>query len=162
MARPVECMAWLDPAIVDGELVEFLVAVCATRRDRTRLRSRPARCVAHWSACERSCSSYKNRLGNGFTSRRLHSCNDSHRRCFSLEFPLAPALPSRPRTLCRRSTRILFAKTKTSRRLLHAPARTHAHNRGLCFANSRRASFPPRLDFSRPRPWVADGRVAPT
>ena len=27
MARPVECMAWLDPAIVDGELVEFFVAV---------------------------------------------------------------------------------------------------------------------------------------
>src|SRR6478672_707812 len=162
MARPVECMAWLDPAIVDGELVEFFVAVCATRRDRTRLRSRPARCAAHWISCERSRPPEENSLGNGFASRRLHSRNDSHRRCFPLEFPLAAPTPSRPRTLCRRSTRILFAKTKTSRRLLHAPARNHAHNRGLCFANSRRASLPPGLDFSRPRPWVADGRVAPT
>ena len=91
MARPVECMARLDPAIVDGELVEFFVAVCATRRDRTRLRSRPARCAAHWVSCERSRPPEENSLGDGFAFRRFHSCNDSHRRCFSLEFPLAAA-----------------------------------------------------------------------
>ena len=52
MARPVECMARPDPAVVDGELVEFFVAVRATSRDRTCLRSRPAQRVADWIFCE--------------------------------------------------------------------------------------------------------------
>ena len=46
MARPVECMAWPDPAVVDGELVEFFVAVsCHTARQNSpAVSSRPPRC----------------------------------------------------------------------------------------------------------------------
>ncbi len=101
MARPVECMARPNPAIMDGELVEFFFAVGAAWRDRTRLRSRPAHRVADWVSCERSRHPEENSLGNGFAFRRLHSCNESHRRCFPLEFSLAPPTPSRPRPLCR-------------------------------------------------------------
>src|SRR5213076_3022758 len=43
MAHPVECMAGLDPAIVDGDLVGFFIAVHTKWRDRTCLRSHPPR-----------------------------------------------------------------------------------------------------------------------
>src|SRR5260370_24632915 len=111
MACWVERMAWLDRAIVDGELDEFLVAAFAAHRDGTGLWSRPARRTADWISRKRPCPSQKNSLETGFASRRLHSGDDSHRGSFPLEFPLAPALPSPPRPLCRRSTRIVFAET---------------------------------------------------
>ena len=137
MARPVECMARLDPAIVDSELVGFFIAPYTTRRDGTCLRSRAARRSADWISREWSCPVEKNSLGNGLASRRLHSDDDAYCQRFPLEFSMAAAFPPCPCPLCRRSVRAVFAKTKTSHRLPDAPAPNPAHNRRFSLANRR-------------------------
>ena len=152
MARPVECVAWPDPALMDGELVGFLIAVHATWCDRTRLRSRSARHSARRSYCQPPRPSQKISMGVDPASRSVHSCNGPHRWRFPLEFPLAPPTPSRSGPLRGRGPGIVFTKTQTVRRLSLIPILNPVPNHRLDRKNWRRTSLFPRLDFPRSRP----------
>src|SRR5205085_3090833 len=104
-------------------------------------------------------SSENDRMGNGSSPCRFHPRHAPHCRRFSVEFPLAPTLPSRPRSLCRRSPHIILAKTTTFCRLspplAHTPTLDHWHRR----KNWQRESLPPHLDLPRSCAHLADHRI---
>src|SRR5438094_10011090 len=162
MACSLEGVAGIGSTVLDGELVELFIQARATSCSRTGVRLGRTSGVTRRVGRQGPRASEKDRVGTGSSACCFHPRHAPDCGRFSLEFPLAPTLPSRSGSLRRRILWVILATTTTCCRLPPAPAHTHAPARQRRRKNRRRISLATRLDILRARVALVSDRVDAT